>query len=111
MRGAAATWPLNARMWSAQVSNMDEAMLSQILPEVHSIFSDEAVETDLASIKRIKKICADTKHIVANREMEIKDIVKGKVPLRGSALSLLFLLPSLSRALGSIASCVCEGWS
>ena len=52
-------------------------MLAQILPEVHSIFSDEAVETDLTSIKKIKKTCADTKHIVANREMEIKDIVRG----------------------------------
>lgn len=55
----------------------EDNMLAQILPEVHSIFSDEAVETDLTSIKKIKKTCADTKHIVANREMEIKDIVRG----------------------------------
>lgn len=55
----------------------EDNMLAQILPEVHSIFSDEAVETDLTSIKKVKKICADTKHIVNNREMEIKDIVRG----------------------------------
>jgi hypothetical protein len=54
-----------------------ERTLLQILPEMHLIFNEENVQKDLQCIKRVKKICADTKHIVANRELEIKDIVRG----------------------------------
>jgi len=53
-----------------------ETTLQEFLPGVHQILNDESVEKDLICIKRIKKICADTKHIVANRELEIKDVVR-----------------------------------
>jgi hypothetical protein len=58
-----------------------ERTLLQILPEMHLIFNEENVQKDLQCIKRVKKICADTKHIVANRESEIKDIVRGALAL------------------------------
>eukprot|EP00961_Rhodomonas_salina_P248765 3362186-Rhodomonas_salina.1 len=53
-----------------------EANLETILPEVHAIFTEKAAEKDLSAIKRVKKICADTKQIVENREQEIKEVVR-----------------------------------
>eukprot|EP00960_Hanusia_phi_P017709 521540-Hanusia_phi.AAC.2 len=49
--------------------------LESILPEVHAIFNEKATEKDLATIKRVKKIEADTRQIVKNRELEIKEVV------------------------------------
>lgn len=55
--------------------------LNQILPHVHGVFAADLVEKDLKCIKRIKKICSDTKQIVTNRELEIKDVVRGEEPV------------------------------
>jgi hypothetical protein len=52
--------------------------LETILPEVHAIFAEKAVDKDLSAIKRIKKIVQDSHQIVLNREDEIKEIVRGR---------------------------------
>jgi hypothetical protein len=61
-----------------KMSGPDATALETILPEVHDIFSERAAERDLAMIKKVKKIEADTRQIVANREAEIKEVVRGK---------------------------------
>uniref|UniRef100_A0A6U4W404 Kinetochore protein Spc24 n=2 Tax=Hemiselmis andersenii TaxID=464988 RepID=A0A6U4W404_HEMAN len=53
-----------------------ESTVGSYLAAVHEVFNERVVEKDLNAIKSIKKTCADTKHIVANREMEIKDVVR-----------------------------------
>jgi chromosome segregation ATPase len=58
------------------MSSPDPAALESILPEVHDIFSERAAEKDLATIKKVKKIEADTRQIVVNRESEIKEVVR-----------------------------------
>jgi hypothetical protein len=60
------------------MSGPDFTTLESILPEVHDIFSERAAEKDLAIIKKVKKIDTDTRQIVANREAEIKEVVRGK---------------------------------
>ena len=52
--------------------------LDSVVRELHEIFSEPAVEKDLSTIKRIKKIVSDSHQIVTNRENEIKEVVKGK---------------------------------
>lgn len=64
-----------------------EANLETILPEVHAIFTEKAAEKDLSAIKRVKKICADTKQIVENREQEIKEVVRGESTAMDSLMS------------------------
>ena len=61
-----------------KMSGPDATALETILPEVHDIFSERAAERDLAMIKKVKKIDADTRQIVTNREAEIKEVVRGK---------------------------------
>ncbi len=56
-----------------------DSNLDTILPEVHAIFDEKAVEKDLCAIKRIKKIVTDTHQIVQNREDEIKEVVRGTI--------------------------------
>ena len=51
--------------------------LDSVVRELHEIFTEQAVEKDLSTIKRIKKIVSDSNQIVLNRENEIKDVVKG----------------------------------
>ena len=51
--------------------------LDTVVRELHEIFTEQAVEKDLSTIKRIKKIVSDSNQIVLNRENEIKDVVKG----------------------------------
>jgi hypothetical protein len=60
------------------MSGPDPTALESILPEVHDIFSERAAERDLAIIKKVKKIDTDTRQIVANREAEIKEVVRGE---------------------------------
>jgi hypothetical protein len=56
----------------------DPSALESILPEVHDVFSERQAERDLAMIKKVKKIDADTRQIVTNREAEIKEVVRGE---------------------------------
>lgn len=60
------------------MSGTDPTALESILPEVHDIFSERAAERDLAIIKKVKKVDADTRQIVTNREAEIKEVVRGE---------------------------------
>jgi hypothetical protein len=97
------------------MSGPDFTTLESILPEVHDIFSERAAEKDLAIIKKVKKIDTDTRQIVANREAEIKEVVRGKgadacsVPcVRGQPCVTSSLAGACVRCLPS--RCGCEAW-